>query len=78
MWAREWLDEFWREDEKGKMSLLLGNGVEGIGNIVMEDVGEYVLYWLGRWWQRRKQLFYGKFVVGYWSSLLSPLSLHSL
>ena len=30
------------------MPLLLGNGVEGIGNRVMEDVGEYVLYWLGR------------------------------
>ena len=72
------MDEFWREDEKGKMSLILGNGVEGIGNIVMEDVGEYILYWLGRWWQRRKQLFNVKFVVGYWSSsLLSPLSLHS-
>ena len=60
------------------MPLLLGNGVEGIGNRVIEDVGEYVLYWLGRWWQRRKQLFYGKFFVGYWSSsLLSPLSLHN-
>ena len=54
VWAREWLDEFWREDEKGKMALLLGKGVEGICNREMEDVGECVLYWLGRWWQRRK------------------------
>ena len=30
---------------------------EGICNRV-EDVGECVLYWLGRCWQRRKQLLY--------------------
>ena len=52
----EWLDEFWRVDEEGKVALLLGKGVEGICNRVIEDVGECVLYWLGRWWQRRKQL----------------------
>ena len=39
----------------GKGILLLGNGVEGICNKVMKDVGECILYWLGRWWQRRKQ-----------------------
>ena len=57
--AREWLDEFWRVDEEGKLAMLLGKGVEGICNRVMEDVGECILYWLGRWWQRRKQLLYG-------------------
>ena len=41
------------------MALLLGKGVEGICNRVMEDVGECVLYWLGRWWQRMKQLLNG-------------------
>ena len=35
------------------MALLLGKGVEGICN--MEDVGEYISYRFGRWWQRRKQ-----------------------
>ena len=33
--AREWLDEFWREDEEGKVALLLGKGVEGICNRVI-------------------------------------------
>ena len=30
------------------VSLLLGKGMEGICNRVMADVGECVLYWLGR------------------------------
>ena len=59
MGAREWLDEFWIVDEEGKVTLLLGRGVEGICNKVMADVEECVLYWLGRWWQRRKQLLHG-------------------
>ena len=58
VWAREWLDEFCRVDEEGKEALLLGKEVEGICNSVMEDVGECIVYWLGRWWQRRKQLLY--------------------
>ena len=44
-------------EEEGKVTLLLGKGVEGL--CVMEDVGECVLYWLGRWWQTTKQLLYG-------------------
>ena len=40
--AREWLGEFWRVDEEGEVALLLGKGVEGICNRVMEDVGECV------------------------------------
>ena len=40
------------------MALLLGKGVVGICNRVMEDVRVCVLYWLGRWWQRRKQLLH--------------------
>ena len=55
--AGEWLDEFWRVDEEGKVSLLLRKGVEGIYSRVMDDVGEFVVYWLGRWWQRRRQLY---------------------
>ena len=27
---REWLDEFWRVDEEGKVALLLGKGVGGV------------------------------------------------
>ena len=40
---------------RGKVALL----VQGICNRVMEDVGECILFWLGRWWRRRKQLLYG-------------------
>ena len=57
--AIEWLVEFWGAEEEGKVALLLGNGVEDICNKVMEVVGECVSYWLGIWWQRRKQLLYG-------------------
>ena len=35
VWAGEWLDEFWRVGELGKVALLLGKGVEGICNRVM-------------------------------------------
>ena len=49
--AREWLDEFWLENEERKMVL------EDICNREMVDVEECLLYWLGRCWQRRKQLF---------------------
>ena len=59
LWDRGWLDEFWQEDEEGKMALLLDKGVENICYRVMKDMGECVLYRLGRWWQRRKQLLYG-------------------
>ena len=48
------MDEFWRVDEEGMVTLLLEKWVEGICNRVMEEVGECVLYCLGRWWQRRK------------------------
>ena len=44
---------------------------KGGGHMYM---GQCIVYWLGRWWQRRKQLLYS-FVVGYWSSSLSPLTL---
>ena len=77
MGDREWFDEYWRLDKEGKEAMLLGKGTEGICNRVMEDVGECKLYWLGRWWQKRKQLLYEWVVVGYWSSsLLLPLFRH--
>ena len=45
MWKREWLDEFWRVGEEGRVALLLGKGLEGICNTVMEDAS---LYCIGR------------------------------
>ena len=41
------------------MALLLGKGVEGICTRVTVEVEECVGYWLGRLWQRRKQLLTG-------------------
>ena len=32
---RDWLNEFWRVDDEGKVALLLGKGVEGICNRVV-------------------------------------------
>ena len=43
---------------EGKVGTALGKEVVGICNRVMVDVGECLLYWLDRWWQRRKQLLY--------------------
>ena len=39
---------------EGKVELLLGKGMEGICNKVVE---ECVVYLLGRWWQRKKQMY---------------------
>ena len=47
VWDREWLDEFWQEDEEGKMALLLDKGVEGICNRVMKDMeSAYCIGWV--------------------------------
>ena len=63
MLAREWLDESWGVDEERKVALVLGEGVEGICNSVMEDVGECVLYWVGRWCQDGSNCFMGRLLV---------------
>ena len=28
------------------------------------------MYWIGKWWQRRKVLLYGDLMDGFWSPLL--------
>ena len=54
------------------MALLLGKGVEDIRNRVMEYVGECVLYWLGRWWQRRNNCCMGRLLF----DIVPPPSCH--
>ena len=58
-----------------KDDIAVGKKVEGICNRVMEYKGVCVLYWLSRWWQRRKQLFLW---VGCCWILVLTLSYHSL
>ncbi len=77
MGAGELLDEFRKVGNKGKVALLLGKGVEGVSKRVLVEVGQYVVYCLGKWWQRRKKLSYGEVINGFLfpssSSLLSPI-----
>ena len=55
------------------MALLLGKDVEGLSDIGMEEVGECIMYWIGKWWQRRKDLLYGELMDRFGSSPLPPL-----
>ena len=55
---------------KVKLALLFGKGVERVSNIVMEEAGECIMYWIGKWWQRRKDLLYGELMGGFCSPLL--------
>ena len=41
---------------EGKVALLLGIGVEGVSETVMKEVCECVMFWIWKWWQRRKDL----------------------
>lgn len=65
--AGEWIDEFGKVGKEGKVALLLGKGVEGVSNRVLEEVGECVMQWLKKWWKRRKELLYGEDMNGFWS-----------
>ena len=42
------LESSGRVDEEEKVALLLGKGVEGVCNKVLEEVGKCIEYWLGR------------------------------
>ena len=41
------------ELQEVKLALLLGKRVEGVSDTVMEEMVECIMYWIGRWWQRR-------------------------
>ena len=40
---------------------------------LIEEVGECIMYWIGEWCQRRKDLLYEELVDGFWSAPLLPL-----
>ena len=45
----------------------------GASDIVMEEVGECIMHWIQKWWQRRKDLLHGGLMDGFWSPPLPPL-----
>ena len=65
--AREWLKKYGRVCKESKVALLLGKGVEGVSDTVMEEV-----FWIGKWWQKRKDLF-GQLMDRFWSLHSPPL-----
>ena len=67
------LEKYGRVCKESMMALLFGKGVEGVSDIVMEEVGGCVMYWIEEWWQRRKDLLYGELIDEFWSPLLTPL-----
>ena len=46
------------------MTLMLGKGVDGVSDTVMKEVGKCIMYWIGKWWQRMKDLLYGEPMEG--------------
>ena len=48
MGAGKWLDKFGEMSNEGKVTLLLGKGVEGVSEILLEEVGELAGHWLGK------------------------------
>ena len=55
------------------MALLLGKVVEGVSDTVEEEVVGCIMYWIGKWWQRRKDLLYGELMDEFWSLPSLPL-----
>ena len=57
--TQEWIDEYGRVVDEGKMALLLGKNVKSLEREVGDRVDECVLEEVRKWWQRRKELVYG-------------------
>ena len=53
--TQEWLEEYWRAEEEGKMALLLGRSIQGDAGASLR-VDECIML---KWWLRRKELVYG-------------------
>ena len=57
--TQEWIDEYGRVGDEGKMALLLGRNVKSLERKVSNRVDECVMEEVRKWWQRRKELVYG-------------------
>ena len=71
--AGEWMAEYGRVCKEGKVVLLLGKGVERVSDPVMEEIGKCIMYWIGKLWQRRKDLLYVELMYRFWFPPLPPL-----
>ena len=45
--AGDWLEKYGNVWKQGKVALLLEKSMEGVSDIVIEEVGEYAMYWMG-------------------------------
>ena len=63
----------WRNMEvckESKIAALLGKGVEGVSDRVMEE-SKCDMYWILKWWLRK--MLYGNQIDRFWSPSLHPL-----
>ena len=69
------LDSGWLNMEEcaRRIRCIVGNGMVGVSDTVMEEVGDCIMYWIGKWWQKRKDLLYGELMDRFWSPPLPPL-----
>ena len=56
--TQEWIDEYGRVGDEGKLALLLGRNVKSLEREVGNRVDECVMEEVRKWWQRRKELVY--------------------
>ena len=54
--TQEWIDEYGRVGDEGKMALLLGRSIKSLEREVGDRVDECVMEEVKKWWQRRKEL----------------------
>lgn len=44
----------------GEGDTVVGKSLEGVREMVLEKVDEYLMYLVGKWWKRQKELLYGE------------------
>ena len=56
--TQEWMDEYGRVGDEGKLALLLGRSVRNLEREVGDRVDERRYGGSEKWWQRKKELVY--------------------